>query len=198
MEWAKDNSPLLPISTEIPERGFDAIGAFASAAINTARNWQDNSYVDHPGFRDRIVRVLQTKSEGGMNLYMGDDTIDGLAVRGRTAATAIIEQFTERRYPCENPTATGWDNHRWVRYRALLSLMPDWLASYERGRAVLEIEPTDPPSYKLSVPGRQLANRLSVGLDGLAKTVAMTPREAVGNLTRAPRPQGAIRRIPRS
>ncbi len=196
VEWARSNRPLLPTSTEIPERGFGAISAFASAAVNTARNWQDGSHLDHPGFRDRIVRVLQTKSEGGLNLYMDAATIDGLADRGRTAATVIIEQFTQPRYPTGKPTATGWDNHRWVRYRALLSVLPDWLASYERGRAVLNIDPADPPSYELTAAGRDLADRLSGALDGLAQIAATAHPDARMNLTRAPRPKGAIRRIP--
>lgn len=156
----------------------------------------DSSHLDHPGFRDRIVRVLQTKREGGLNLYMDAPTIDGLADRGRNAATVIIDQFTQARYPSGKPTATGWDNHRWVRYRALLSLLPNWLASYARGRAVLNIEPADPPSYELTAAGRDLADRLSVALDGLARIAATAHPDAVMNLTRAPRPKGAIRRIP--
>jgi hypothetical protein len=196
LEWAKDNRALLPTSTEIPERGFGAIGAFGSAAVNTARNWQDGSHLDHPGFRDRIVRVLQSKSEGGLNLYMDSPTINGLAARGRAAATVIVEQFTQPRYPSREPNATGWDNHRWVRYRALLSVLPDWLASYARGRSVLNIDPANPPSYELTVGGRDLADRLSVALDGLAQIAANADPEALVNLTRAPRPKGAIRRIP--
>jgi Patatin-like phospholipase len=63
VEWAKDNRGLLPTSIEIPQRGFGALGAFASAAVNTARNWQDSSHLDHPGKtpldprRSRIVAV---------------------------------------------------------------------------------------------------------------------------------------------
>jgi hypothetical protein len=198
VEGAKNNRGLLPTSIEIPERGFGAIVAFGSAAVNTSRNWQDGSYLDHPRFRDRIVRVLQTKSEGGLNLYMDAATINGLSDRGRTAATVIIEQFTQPRYPSGKPTATGWDNHRWVRYRALLSVLPDWLVSFARGRAVLNIEPADPPSYELTSAGRDLANRLSAGLDGLAQIVATAHPDAIQRLTRAPRPKGAIRRIRRS
>ncbi|HEU4355288.1 MAG TPA: hypothetical protein VFT27_06830 [Actinomycetota bacterium] len=197
VEWATDNSALLPTSIAIPERGFAAVGAFGSAAINTARNWQDSSHLDHPGFRDRIVRVLQTKSEGGMNLYMDAETIGGLTARGRTAGTVMVEQFTQPRYPAAHPTATGWDNHRWVRYRALMSVLPDWLASYARGRATLEIEPDDPPSYELTVAGRALAGRLGEALDDAARIAAAAPAEALADLTGAPRPRGMIRRIPR-
>jgi hypothetical protein len=196
VEWARNNRGLLPTFIDIPQRGFGAVGAFASAAVNTARNWQDGSHLDHPGYRDRIVRVLQTKREGGLNLYMDAATINGLADRGRTAGTVMIEQFTEPRYPASNPTATGWDNHRWVRYRALMSVLPDWLASYARGRAVLNVDPAAPPSYEFSAAGRDLAAQLTEALDGLAEIAAEADPDALTNLTRAPRPKGAIRRIP--
>ena len=198
VEWAKTNRHgLLPSVINIPEEGVAAVGAFASAALNTARGWQDGSHLDHPGFRDRIVRVLQTKTEGGMNLYMETETIDGLAERGRAAASVMIRQFNEPRYPESDPTATGWDNHRWVRYRALLSVLPDWLASYSRGRAALAIDPTDPPSYRLSADGRALAGRLTKALDDVAEIAADAEPDALGDLTAAPRPKGNLRRIPR-
>ena len=198
VEWAKSNREgLLPVVTGIPDRGVAAVGAFASAALNTARGWQDGSHLDHPGFRDRIVRVLQTKSEGGMNLHMDTPTIEGLADRGKAAASVLIEQFNEPRYPEKNPTATGWDNHRWVRYRALLSVLPDWLASYSHGRAVLGLDPADPPSYRLSKPGRELAAELTQALDDAAKIAANADPEALADLTEAPRPKGILRRIPR-
>jgi hypothetical protein len=57
---------------------------------------------------------------------MDAQTIDGLADRGRAAAEVMVEQFTTPRYPSGNPRATGWDNHRWVRYRALPSALPGW------------------------------------------------------------------------
>ena len=66
----------------IPAKGFGAVGGFASAAFSTARNWHDSSHLDFPGFRDRIVQVLQTKDEGGLNLYMDGTTIEGLAPDG--------------------------------------------------------------------------------------------------------------------
>jgi hypothetical protein len=197
VEWARDNRSLLPESTLIPEKGFGAVGAFASAAVNTARNWQDGSYLGFPGYRDRIVRVLQTKREGGLNLYMDAPTIEGLAERGQTAGAMMVEQFNVERYPSSAPSATGWDNHRWVRYRALLSVLPGWLASYSRGRAVLNIDPTSPPSYRLNAASRELADRLTSKLDELAQVAASADPDALSSLTKAPRPTGTIRRIPR-
>jgi predicted acylesterase/phospholipase RssA len=198
VEFASSNRSLPPPYFAIPDSGFGAVAGFASAAINTARNWQDSSHLDFPGFRDRIVRVLQTKDEGGLNLYMDGSTIDRLADRGRVAGQVMVEQFTELRYPARAPTATGWDNHRWVRYRALLSCLPAWLSSYARGRQALDINPASPPSYDLSSAGRELAHDLTQALDGAAVVIASADPHALADLTGAPRPQGMIRRIPQT
>jgi hypothetical protein len=196
VEYARSNRSLAPPYFAIPESGFGAVGGFASAAINTARNWQDSSHLDFPGFRDRIVQVLQTKDEGGLNLFMDSLTIDGLADRGHAAGQVMVEQFTQPRYPANSPTATGWDNHRWVRYRALLSCLPVWLNSYARGRQTLDIDPTSPPSYDLSARGRELARNLTQALDGAAEVIVNVDADALTDLAEAPRPQGMIRRIP--
>jgi len=129
---------------------------------------------------------------------MDGPTIDGLAERGQAAGTVMVEQFTQPNYPSRSPspTATGWDNHRWIRYRALLSVLPDWLSSYARGREVLDIDPEAPPSYPLTVAGGDLADGLSQGLDDLAALVAGANPGALSDLEEKPRPMGAIRRIP--
>jgi hypothetical protein len=197
VEWAKDNNKLPPSIDSIPTHGFGALFAFGSAAFNTARNWQDGAHLDYPGYRDRIVRVLQTKSEGGLNLYMTGCTIDGLADRGGAAASAIVEQFQGLHYPRLTLTSTGWDNHRWVRYRALLSALPEWLASYAAGRAVLDVDPAFPPSLGFAnVAERQLATDLAAALDSVAYVAAGAPPGAIEALMSQPRPMGAIRRIP--
>jgi predicted acylesterase/phospholipase RssA len=197
LEYATNNrSGLLPSYSRLPERGLAAIVGFASAAVNTARNWQDNSQIDQPGFRDRIVRVLQTPLEGGMNLDMPGPTIDGLAARGRAAGQVMVEQFNTPHYPADHPVATGWDNHRWVRYRALMSCLPTWLASYARGRKVLDIDPANPPSYRLDPGARELAAEVAAALDHAAAVLAAADQATLTDLTDAPRPQGIIRRIP--
>jgi predicted acylesterase/phospholipase RssA len=199
VEWARSNrSGLLPQTVDIPTSGFGAVGGFASAALNTARNWPDNTHLDHPGYRDRIVRVLQTKLEGGLNLFMDAPTIERLADRGETAGKVMVEQFTQPKYPEREPTATGWDNHRWVRYRALLSVLPDWIRSYAGGRAVFDLDVTNPPSYGMTVGGRELASRLAETLDELAEIVGTADEKAMRDLISAPRPRGILRRIPQT
>jgi predicted acylesterase/phospholipase RssA len=198
VRWARSNSSgLLPTFTELPTRGIAAVGGFASAALNTARNWSDNTQLDLPGYRDRIVRILQTKDEGGLNLFMDTTTLTRLANRGTAAGDVITEQFLEPRYPVSQPRATGWDNHRWVRYRALLSTLPAWFASYREGMAVFDLDPNAPPSYRLSTSGRKLAAEVRAKLDELAAMLEDTDAsDAVGDLTTAPRPLGVIRRVP--
>jgi predicted acylesterase/phospholipase RssA len=197
VRWARSNSSgLLPTFSELPTKGVAAVGGFASAALNTARNWSDNTQLDMPGYRDRIVRILQTKDEGGLNLFMDSATLTRLATRGTAAGEVITEQFLEPRYPPSQPRATGWDNHRWVRYRALLSTLPAWLDSYTRGMAVFDIDPDAPPSYRLSARGRELAAEVRAKLDELAATLDSTDGGAVDDLTAAPVPLGVIRRVP--
>ena len=199
VEWARTNRMgLSPPYLAIPTRGIRAVTGFASAAVNTSRNWQDNSHLDHPGYRDRIVRVLQTRTEGGLNLHMDGPTIHDLTDRGQVAAEVLVQQFTEPRYPEANPVATGWDNHRWVRYRALLSVLPAWLQSYRRGRTMLDINAADPPSYRLDLDGQELAAQLADELDQLAQVAATADPATLDDLAAAPRPRGILRRIPQT
>ncbi len=195
VEWARNNSSgLLPAFSDLPTRGVAAVAGFASAALNTARNWSDSTNLETPGYRDRIVRILQTKREGGLNLYMDGPTIDQLARRGTAAGDAITEQFLNPHYPTKLPRATGWDNHRWIRYRALLSVLPTWINSYARGKAVLDI--TDAPSYSLTARAQKLADDLTTSLDAMHSTLAAADAAALADLIAAPRPLGAIRRVP--
>lgn len=196
VEWARTNAAIPTPYSPIADHGLGAVAGFAGAAFNTARNWQDSSYLGHPGYRDRIVRVLQTKAEGGLNLHMDEPTIAGLADRGRVAAQVLVEQFTEPRYPASAPVATGWDNHRWVRYRALLSVVPPWIASYAHGRSVLDVDPAAPPSYSLGSEEQELVADVTAALDALAAVVAGADPKVLARLVSAPNPQGALRRIP--
>ena len=196
VRWAHNNSSgLFPTFSDLPTKGVAAVGGFASAALNTARNWSDNTQLDMPGYRDRIVRILQTKDEGGLNLFMDTTTLTRLAARGTAAGEVITEQFLEPRYPPRQPRATGWDNHRWVRYRALLSTLPAWLDSYSQGMAVFDLDPNAPPSYQLTASGRELAAEVRAKLDELAAMLDSTD-DAADDLTAAPRPLGVIRRVP--
>lgn len=198
-EIARNNRDgLLPSYRVIESEGRKAVMGFAGAALDTIRNWQDNSYLDVPGHRDRIVRILQTKSEGGLNLYMGGKTIDALAARGEAGADALIDQFTQKRYKTvESPTRDGWENHRWVRFRALMATLPDFLTGYSRGKDEFGIKPADPPSYPMSMGERGLAAELVGALDGAAAAIKGAEPDDVDGLKSSPARAGTLRRTPR-
>lgn len=202
VEWAQDNSDgLAPKIARWPSSGLAAITGFLGAIYTSSSSWQDTTELNFPGFRDRVVRVLQTAREGGINLAMSDATIERLAGRGEFAAEAIMDQFNEPHYPPMidgRPTSTGWDNHRWIRYRALLSVLPAWAESYGRGRVVLgDALAEDPPSYRfVNRDEAELAVELDQAMGRLAQIVAEADPQTLASLTARPKPVGAIRRVP--
>lgn len=196
IEYARTNDVIPAIYSDLPTSGVGALTGFAGLAFGTARNWNDSSHLQFPGYRDRIVKVFQTDTEGGLNLDMEREVIDGLGARGAAAATAMVEQFGTDHYT--PPHATGWDNHRWVRYRALLACMPAFLGSYAAGRAALGID-KDPPSYPFNrTATRDLAVELSEALDRAAAVVKEADPETIADLVGEPNPAGVIRRVPRT
>ena len=202
VEWAHGNGDgLAPKIASWPSLGFGAVLGFLSAVYTSSSSWQDTSQVTFPGFRDRIVRVLQTEREGGINLAMSDETIERLAQRGEYAAKMIMDQFHQPHYPPRvggRPTGNGWQNHQWVRYRALLSVLPAWAESYGRGRALMDDAMIDnPPSYAFrSVRERQLAADLDDVMQQLVQVVSNADPKALAALTSRPWPVGSIRRVP--
>ena len=203
VDWARSNDRgLHPTYAAIPGDGAGALFGFAAMAARTARDWQDSSHIAFPGFRDRIVHIYQTGEEGGLNLNMDAEVIRTLSDRGHAGAEAIIGQFDGMHYKFEGPegaeapTRTGWENHRWVRYRALMSVLPDWLESYATGRAVLDVDPANPPSYSMTKAGRELAADLDGLLSQAAARIAEADPVEIANLVSAPSPSGMLRRTP--
>jgi hypothetical protein len=194
VRWAKDNnSGIAPRVARLPHTGLLAIVGFASQSFNSARNWSDVAQLDQPGYRDRIVEVLQTKAQGGMNLDMSGSVIERLADRGEAAAAAMVDQFTTPKY---KGRFTGWDNHRWMRYRATLAALPDWLESFKRGMDVLDTEVDDPPSVKMDKGEVAVASAITDGLVTLAATLDAVDRADVAGLMSKPRPPTVLRRVP--
>jgi hypothetical protein len=189
---------------DLPAEGIKAVAGFAVGALNTSRNWSDNANLRYPGHRDRTVVVLQSTNEGGLNLFMDSHTIGELAVRGQVAAAALLDQFRNNHYPQNNPRFTGWENHRWLRYRAMVSALPTFLRRYADGRAALKLGEGAVPSYALSRQGRSLAEELLGKFDEAAGLVAIPddPEQAkqrerrVAELRAEPNPVAALRRVP--
>jgi hypothetical protein len=201
LKYVKTNSDGLSLPyQELPRTGLAAVSGFAVGAFGTSRNWSDNSYLRYPGHRDRTVVIKQSKAEGGLNLFMRTDVILGLAARGREAAKVMVERYTTPQFPAHGPdkapSLTAWDNHRWTRYRALVSALPTFLTGYARGRAAFGLDPAQQRSYRLSGPDIALAESLLGTLDQAVDLVDAANPSAVARLVDEPRPQAVVRRVP--
>jgi predicted acylesterase/phospholipase RssA len=131
---------------------------FAHAVADTMQNWMDNAQTHVPGYRDRIVVIKHTKQEGGMNLTMDEAAIASFSERGRFAGELLVNRFSG--LTSTNPDdKLSWQNHRWVRYRALMPLVEslligvptgyDWPAPSGKPLGDLIREPlAEPKSYK--------------------------------------------------
>ncbi|MEO6990604.1 MAG: patatin-like phospholipase family protein, partial [Candidatus Baltobacteraceae bacterium] len=125
---ATDNRPL----AIYPSNPVGSLPSFGGAIFGTLQNWNDALLARLPGYRDRIVTVRLHDSEGGLNLDMDAKTIAGLVDRGRRAGEMLVQRFgaPSTLAPMGDPTTMGWENQRWVRYRAIMSELRDLLAKF--------------------------------------------------------------------
>ena len=154
--------------------GTQQLLGFLGAIFGAAQNWADNSQLPMPGYRDRIAHVKLDASEGGLNLNMSKSVLESLSARGKVAAKRLLTQFNspeldaatikEKKQNGQPVITLTWLNHRWVRYRATMASLeqylfalhetytqapPDGGPSYEN---LIARGPNDPPaSYRLSV-----------------------------------------------
>ncbi len=151
------------------KHGLGALGTFAWSLIVTARSWLDESQLVRPGYRDRLVTIYHDGDEGGMNLAMPVEVVDGLTARGREAGRKLVEAFAG---PEPGTTATwAWRNHRWLRLRLAGVTVGDYLSrlktAYEAPNVAGADYPTllagpDLPSYDPGVGARgELQARLA-------------------------------------
>jgi predicted acylesterase/phospholipase RssA len=109
-------------------KGGNVVGFF-SAMFDTARNWGDTELMAMQGYRDRIVHVRLAENEGGLNLSMPKSIITSVGERGECAGALLAARFAPTPQGDEDliDPLTGeraqltWDNHRWVRYRAIMA-----------------------------------------------------------------------------
>jgi hypothetical protein len=109
-EWYKNDGSLI---------------SFIGSITKTMQNWNDNTQLRVPGFRDRICNILLTKEEGGLNLNMEEDFIMSISDRGTFAGKELTKRFYK------NETEMNWDNHKWIRLRTTLSLLQKYLMEVE-------------------------------------------------------------------
>ena len=85
---------------------IEGLAAFVGSILRTMQNWQDNTQMRLPGYRDRVVHVFLSPEEGGMNLTMPPERVASLTRRGEAAGQAVQN--------------LDWDGHRWSRFRTAM------------------------------------------------------------------------------
>lgn len=118
------------------EDGSLSPGAFLGALLRTIRISREEALKHTPGFRDRIVQIMHTKDEGGLNLNMPPESITAMSESGRVAADQVIERFLNA-----DPSENGWLNHRWVRMRSAAALMQQKSASISYAWNAASLQP---------------------------------------------------------
>ncbi|NAZ76608.1 hypothetical protein GTQ99_14445, partial [Kineococcus sp. T13] len=124
--------------------GPRSLPAFVSAIARTMQNWVDSEQMRMPGYRDRIVSVLLTPQQGGLNLNMSDELIGELVDDGRRAADLLVDAYAR-------PPAEGWARQRAVRFHSLMAMTERLLAGLHRAYHHPVQPPT--PSYQQIADG---------------------------------------------
>jgi predicted acylesterase/phospholipase RssA len=135
--------------SSLPTSGIKALASFFLEIVNTARGWVDAGQLVMPGYRDRIVTIWHSDQEGGMNLAMPEPVVAALASRGEAAAAKLVQQFAGPA-PGVDPT-WGWDNDRWIRFRAATAGLDAWLSRF-REKFATDV-PGATPYSRLAGPG---------------------------------------------
>lgn len=186
----------------LPTDGLGGWATFAKQIVETARTWVDAAQLTLPGYRDRIVTIYHTKDEGGMNLSMPAPVVAGLVERGRQGAVKLVVAFAGDA-PGVTP-AKGWENHRWVRFRAATAGLHGWLSQFSTGYhheapgATPYDELAGPgataglPSYPTTKQRRELINGRTGALVALASEWLSDDALTAD----APRPRTRMRLVP--
>ena len=124
------------------------LASFAGSIFRTMQTWLDTTQSHTQGYRDRIVHVEHTSKEGGMNLTMPKEVIDGLSERGKWAGELLRSRFST---PEGDGTPMNWDNQRWIRYRSFMRLLEGTLKGLRTGTT--GALPPDPQIEELSRRG---------------------------------------------
>jgi predicted acylesterase/phospholipase RssA len=103
----------LPAGPAAPEplrwAGIDGFGTFLAQVLDTGLNWRDTMQMEMPGFRERVCHIRLDETEGGLNLSMKADAVQGLMKRGAYAG----ESFSRFSFPL----------HRFTRYLTLMQML---------------------------------------------------------------------------
>jgi predicted acylesterase/phospholipase RssA len=96
------------------KKGLGQLLAYATAMFETGFTWRDTYQGLAAASRDRIchIKVYKGSNEGGLNLNMPPELIEELSKRGEQGGEKILKTFHN---------GAGWRNHRWLRFRNVLS-----------------------------------------------------------------------------
>jgi hypothetical protein len=121
------DDPPRPLRADI-----DGTAGFLGAIMDAMQNWPDNTQAALPGYRERIVQIKMAPDEGGMNLDMPPELIKQLTARGAAAGDRLATAFSG---PLDAPPVSTpqWNDHRFVRYRVVMSALERFLRSYADG-----------------------------------------------------------------
>jgi predicted acylesterase/phospholipase RssA len=96
-------------------RSIDRLDEMFWSVFYAAKNHRTNAQTELPGFRERIVTIRLTETEGGLNLNMPPDVVETIAGYGAQAGGVLATQL--------DPTAPApqFEYHQWVRLRLALA-----------------------------------------------------------------------------
>jgi hypothetical protein len=108
-----------PAETELKPLGLNPrrpqLTSFLWAIFQTAQNYRDNLQAMLPSYRERVMRIRFSNTEGGLNLAMTKNTIQQVMAKGQSAGEILRKEFC-------------FSAHQWVRFRVLLTQMERSLA----------------------------------------------------------------------
>jgi hypothetical protein len=104
------------------------IGPFLRQIADAMQNWRDTLQADLPGFSERVCHIRLRPTEGGMNLSMPPDVLDGLVQRGSQAGQEVLDHFPPER-------GASWQQHVFIRYLMLMEQLEEQLQRTNRNFA---------------------------------------------------------------
>jgi len=111
---------------------FDLAGGkrmfqFANSLLDAMRNWNDNTLMQLPSYRERTVEIAMTDNEGGLNLVMPEAVLLSIMERGYYAADLFDTTFATGTLDA----SPAWQDHRHIRLRASLLMQSEWTRRFK-------------------------------------------------------------------
>lgn len=101
-----------------PWRPIEGMTGFGGALLGSALGWRDRQQADVPGFRGRVAQIRHAAGSGRASLFLPQDRLLRMAVRGLHAGAALHDRFTGPDGEVAGQTQT--DRYRWIRLRMAL------------------------------------------------------------------------------